>query len=54
MVGMREASAVLGKDTQAFTPQPMRPGLGGSRGLHWSQAADGTPMICVESLLRLK
>jgi len=55
MVGLREAEAVSDMTqptlSQALTTQPMLPGCGDSRGWHWSQAADGSPLICLESVL---
>ncbi len=32
--------------------QPMLPGPGERPGWHWSQAADGSPLVCLESLLK--
>jgi hypothetical protein len=54
MVTLKVAAALSAKDAQILGPQPMLPGYGEGRGWHWSQAADGTPLICLESLLRAK
>ena len=54
MVTLDEAGALSGGDAQTPKPQAMLPGRGDGRGWHWSQAADGTPLICLESLLRAK
>jgi hypothetical protein len=51
MVGLKEAEALQGM-AQPPTTQPMLPGCGDSRGWHWSQAADGSPLFCLESVLR--
>jgi hypothetical protein len=49
MVGLKEAAVLWGKDLQPLTAQPMLPD-GDSRGWHWSQAPDGSPLLCLESL----
>jgi len=51
MVGPQDAEALLGK-TQPATVQPMLPGCGDSRGWHWSEDSNGSPLVCLESLLR--
>ncbi|MGD0213496.1 MAG: hypothetical protein ABSB87_09710 [Terriglobales bacterium] len=51
MVGLKEAEA-LQKMAQPVTTQPMLPGCGDNRGWHWSEAADGSPLICLESVLK--
>ena len=51
MVGVKEAEVLRGK-AQLFSAQPMLPGCGASRGLHWSMAFDGSPRVCVESVLQ--
>ena len=62
-VGLREAAALYGANmAQASLPmldaaqgedftctQPLSPGAD-RRGWHWSQASDGLPMVCLESL----
>ena len=52
MVTLRDAAALSAKDAPILGPQPMLPGYGDDRGWHWSRAKDGTPLICLESLLR--
>ena len=52
MVGMSEAGVISGKITPSSTTQPMLPGSGDSRGWHWSEAADGSPRVCLESVLK--
>jgi hypothetical protein len=56
MVMVKEAAALLGMTqpmlSQPLTTQPMLPGCGDSGGWHWSQAADGSPLVCVESVLK--
>jgi hypothetical protein len=54
MVQLKDAEALTGEDIQRTTAQPMLPGCGDSRGWHWSKAEDGTPLICLDSLLRSK
>jgi hypothetical protein len=51
MVKLEELGVIPGKATPAPT-DPMLPGLGDNRGWHWSQAEDGTPLVCIESLRR--
>jgi len=55
MVGLKEAAA-LSRKTQLPATQPtaqaMMPTAGDGQGWHWSQASDGSPLICLESLLR--
>lgn len=51
MVGLKEAEMLWGITRPLNTTQPMLPGgRGDSRGWHWSEAADGSPLVCVESL----
>ena len=56
MVGLKEAQMLSGMTqptlSQPQTTQPMLLGCGGSGGWHWSQAADGSPLVCLESLLK--
>jgi hypothetical protein len=61
MVGLSEAYALRGMNgplrTQSSTKQPsstqpMLPGCGDSRGWHWSQAENGEPLVCLESVLK--
>jgi hypothetical protein len=61
MVGLKEAEAISGMTqpalsqplkTQPLTTQPMLHGCGDNGGWHWSQAADGSPLVCLESLLK--
>ena len=51
MVGVKEAEVLRGK-AQLFSAQPMLPGCGASRGVHWSLASDGSPLVCLESVLQ--
>lgn len=51
MVSLKEAEELTGK-TQPPMTQPMLPGCGDSRGLHCSLATDGSPLVCLDSLLR--
>lgn len=51
MVGLKEAQALC-ETAQPLTAQPMLPGCGDNRGWHWSEAADGAPLICLESVLK--
>jgi len=46
MVGLKEAAALSG------TGQPLLSDSDGGRGWHWAQATDGSPLICLESLMR--
>ena len=50
LVMLKEAEALSGM-SQPLTTQPMLPGCGDSEGWHRSQAADGSPLVCLESLL---
>lgn len=62
MVMLKEAEALSGMTqpmlshpltNQLLTTQPMLPGCrGDSRGWHRSEAADGAPLVCLESLLK--
>jgi hypothetical protein len=61
MVGLKEAETLSGMTqptlsqpltNQPLTGQPMLPGCGDSGGWHWSQAADGSPLVCLESLVK--
>lgn len=49
MVGLKEAAVLWGKDLQPMTAQPMLAAVD-SQGWHWSQAPDGSPLLCLESL----
>jgi hypothetical protein len=49
MVELKEAGT--GKP-QPLLGQPMLPGCADSRGWHWSRAEDGSPRICLESVLK--
>jgi len=57
MVGLKKAEA-LSAMTQPMPPQTlltqaMLPGRGeGGQGWHWSRASDGSPRVCLESLLK--
>jgi hypothetical protein len=51
MVTLADAGTLLGWDTHTPKLQPELSGGGIDRGWHWSEAADGTPLICLESLL---
>ena len=51
MVGPKEAVGLMG-GTEPLATHPMLPGCWGSRGLHWLEAADGSPLICLESVLK--
>ena len=50
MVGLKEAQALSGI-AQPLTTQPTLPGCGDGRGWHWSETADGSLLICLESVL---
>lgn len=50
MVGLGEAGALTGRG-QSLAVQPMLPGRGDGRGWHWSEAEDGTLLICLDSLM---
>jgi hypothetical protein len=60
MVGLTEACVLRGMNDSPSTrssvrqpsTKPMLPGYGDGRGWHWSESADGSPLICLESLLR--
>jgi hypothetical protein len=58
MVGLKEAEALSGMTQPTLSrpraTQPMLPGCGDSRGWHWSQAADGSSLVCLESVLGSK
>jgi hypothetical protein len=60
MVGLKEAQRLSGMTPPGMSPpmlnqppatKPMLPGCGERPGWHWSQAADGSPVVCLESLL---
>jgi len=51
MVRVTEAEVLRGK-AQLFSTHPMLPGCRDSRGLHWSLASDGSPLVCLESVLQ--
>jgi hypothetical protein len=48
MVDVKEAEALTG------APQAMLSSAGEHRGWHWSQAEDGSPLVCLDSVLRSK
>jgi hypothetical protein len=52
MVEPNEAEALWGA-IRPLTAQPSLPGYGTGNGWHWSEASNGLPLICLESLLRL-
>ena len=52
MVRLDEAGVIPGRITPPLTAQPMLPGCGDNRGWHWSQAEDGTALVCLESALK--
>jgi hypothetical protein len=56
MVSPREAEAVAGLTQpiadELLTDQPVLSGAEDSRNWHWSRAADGSTLVCLESLLR--
>jgi hypothetical protein len=54
MVTLIDAITLSGENALPPEPQAMLPGCGDSRGWHWSQAEDGTQLICLESLLGSK
>jgi hypothetical protein len=54
MVTLDEAGAIFGLDAQTPKLQPAISRGEDRRGWHWSEAADGTPLICLESLLGAK
>jgi len=51
MVGVKEAEVLRGK-AQLSSTQPILPGCGASRGVHWFLASDGSPRVCLESVLQ--
>jgi hypothetical protein len=60
MVGVNDAGELTGRiqhfvgrpsTGQPSSTLPMLPGCGDSWGWHWSQAADGSPRVCLESVL---
>ena len=51
MVGLKEAGALFGMSRPGMT-ESMLPGGGGAWDTHWSQATDGSPLVCLESLLK--
>ena len=46
MIGLKEAEALTG------TTQAMLSSGGGNPDWHWSQAEDGSPLLCLESVLK--
>jgi hypothetical protein len=48
MIDLKEAEALTG------TTQAMLSDGRADRGWHWSQAEDGSPLLCLESLLKSK
>jgi hypothetical protein len=48
MVGLKEAEAFFGVN------QPLLPDSDGGRGWHWAQSTDGSPLVCLESVLRAR
>lgn len=52
MVRLDEANGFGGNGLPSLGARPMTPGLGETRRWHVSQAPDGTPLICLESLRR--
>lgn len=61
MVGLQVAGALSSMTQPGMSPpmfnqppttQPMLPSRGERPGWHWSQAADGSPLVCLESLLK--
>jgi hypothetical protein len=53
MVGLKEAEVLWGIARPLIATQPMLPGgRGDSRGWHWSESADGSPLVCLESVLK--
>jgi hypothetical protein len=49
MVGLKEAADLRREDLQPLTARPMVPS-GDTRKWHWSQAPDGSPLLCLESV----
>jgi hypothetical protein len=54
MVTLEDAGALRYRDAQTPKLQPALPGSNDDRGWHWSEAENGTPLICLESLLKSK
>jgi hypothetical protein len=54
MVKLDEGGVIPGRVAPPLTAQPMLPGCGDSRGWHWSLAEDGKPLVCLESLPRMR
>jgi hypothetical protein len=54
VVTLNDAGALLGGEARTPKLQAVLPGCGDGRGWHWSEAADGTLLICLESLMRSK
>jgi hypothetical protein len=56
VVMLKEAEALTGMTqpalSQPLTTQPLLPGCGEGAGWHWSEAPDGSPLVCLESLLK--
>jgi hypothetical protein len=52
MVTLKDAVALPGGDAQSPKLQAALSSGEDGRGWHWSEAADGTALICVQSLLR--
>lgn len=52
--GRTQLAATRSSTGQSSSTVPMLPGCGDSRGWHWSQAADGSPRVCLESVLKSK
>ncbi|HEX8815717.1 MAG TPA: hypothetical protein VF753_09470 [Terriglobales bacterium] len=53
MVTVNNAGVLTGGNAQTPKLQAVLPGGRDDRGWHWSQDADGTPLICLESLLKM-
>ena len=57
MVELKEVHLLLGMNepmaNDAMTAQAKQP-AGGPGSWHWSQAADGSPLVCLESLVNSK
>ena len=52
MVGLKEAEAPWGIARPLIATNQCSLAVGGTAGEHWSQAADGSPLVCLESLLK--
>jgi hypothetical protein len=60
MVDLNEVGAIAGTPQgmaqrlpgESLSTDPMLPGCGERPGWHWSQAADGSTLVCLESLLK--